>query len=299
MFAARRERRREPMSDLSRWSRDLIDSARGEGGPSAEAKSRVRDAVLRAAAGPPPDTSPANTAAAKGLAVKAILPAALALAIGGGWLATHSEDAPPNTSAVASSASSSRAATAPPPSSAEAPSHEHAEGTNGGAMAASSGASGGAAAASSGGAAASSGAMATSTGASGGAATAASGASGGAAASSGGSGGVAAASSGASGVGASSGASASGSGLEEEVRLIREAQAALQRGDAAGARRSLDEHARRFPSGMLALERRGLRAIALCQEGAPDAEREARAFVASNGGAPIAARVRATCGLDP
>lgn len=56
-------------------------------------------------------------------------------------------------------------------------------------------------------------------------------------------------------------------GLRQEVQLIDRATAALRRDDPDAALGVLAEHARRFPSGQLATERRTYRAVALCVAG--------------------------------
>lgn len=61
--------------------------------------------------------------------------------------------------------------------------------------------------------------------------------------------------------------------LKAETALVRAAATRLARGDARGALAILDEHARRFPSGMLAEERDRDAAIARCRI-APDAREQ-------------------------
>jgi hypothetical protein len=84
--------------------------------------------------------------------------------------------------------------------------------------------------------------------------------------------------------------------VTEEAALLRAAQAALSRGDGAGAMARLDEHASRFPGGALTEERQALRAHALCALGrAADARAAASAFVAQSPRSPLAAQVRRSC----
>jgi hypothetical protein len=84
--------------------------------------------------------------------------------------------------------------------------------------------------------------------------------------------------------------------LREELALVGAAQTSLGAGDPAAALAALDEHARRFPSGALSLERRALRALALCAAGRRDEGRaEAEAFAARAPGTPLAERVAAAC----
>ncbi len=88
----------------------------------------------------------------------------------------------------------------------------------------------------------------------------------------------------------------SGNDLAEETRLLGEAQAALGAGRAADALAALDAHATRFPKGALALERRALRAMALCASGrATEGRSEAAAIEAQIPGSPLAKRVAETC----
>ncbi|MBX7194635.1 MAG: hypothetical protein K1X94_21450, partial [Sandaracinaceae bacterium] len=86
------------------------------------------------------------------------------------------------------------------------------------------------------------------------------------------------------------------SAIERETELLREAHAAAQRGDARGALTLLEQHARLFPRGALATERRGLRILALCDVGEVEtARREAAAFLAAQPPAGLAARVSRSC----
>lgn len=64
-----------------------------------------------------------------------------------------------------------------------------------------------------------------------------------------------------------------------ELRLLREARAAVARGDFAGAMRPISEHARRFKDGRLVEEREALRVKALAGLGrTEDARRAAASF---------------------
>ena len=87
--------------------------------------------------------------------------------------------------------------------------------------------------------------------------------------------------------------------LREEVALIGGVKAALDAGRPADAMTDLDAHARRFPDGELTLERRGYRAIALCELGKNTEGRGAgRTFVKAHPQSTLAGRVRAACGLE-
>jgi hypothetical protein len=88
----------------------------------------------------------------------------------------------------------------------------------------------------------------------------------------------------------------SSSSLAEEARLLRLAQLGLDRADAAAARAPLDEHARRFPSGILAPERHAALALTACLDGQPElARREADALVALAPQSPLLARLKSSC----
>jgi len=52
--------------------------------------------------------------------------------------------------------------------------------------------------------------------------------------------------------------------LAQEVALLSRATSDLRAGRAGAALKSLEEHQRKFPNGMLAVERRAVRAQALC-----------------------------------
>jgi hypothetical protein len=77
--------------------------------------------------------------------------------------------------------------------------------------------------------------------------------------------------------------------VAEEARLVRQARDSLRSGDAAAALRLLDEHARRFPDGVLAEERSAERVSALCKLGRDDEAREEGArFLRANPGSALA-----------
>ncbi|WAS91423.1 hypothetical protein [Nannocystis punicea] len=84
--------------------------------------------------------------------------------------------------------------------------------------------------------------------------------------------------------------------LAAERALIASAQAAHQRKDLSAARAHLDEHARRFPRGLLADERELLRVLTLCDAGeTAQAESIARALVAKRGAGLFLPRLQASC----
>jgi outer membrane protein assembly factor BamD (BamD/ComL family) len=88
--------------------------------------------------------------------------------------------------------------------------------------------------------------------------------------------------------------------VAEEARLLRDANAALQGGDAAGALALLDEHRRAYPKGTLSEESMAERVFALCRMGrAAEAHQEARRFLQSYPKSPLTKRVRDSCGLSP
>lgn len=84
--------------------------------------------------------------------------------------------------------------------------------------------------------------------------------------------------------------------VDEEVKLINAAQAALRAGDAKHALELLSQHAARFPAGKLATLRQVTHMMALCQSGkAEQARQEAADFVASKPGSPFVERVKSIC----
>ena len=84
--------------------------------------------------------------------------------------------------------------------------------------------------------------------------------------------------------------------IDEEVRLLNEAQTALRAGDPKLALTRTDEHARRFPSGKLASARAVTRMMALCRAGQQNQARlEADRFLARYPGSPFADRVKGIC----
>ncbi len=84
--------------------------------------------------------------------------------------------------------------------------------------------------------------------------------------------------------------------LSEETRLLRDADRALRAGNAASALALLNEHASRFPRGVLAPERAAESLIARCQLGQANAK-AAHAYLAGHAGSAFAARIRDACGV--
>jgi hypothetical protein len=84
--------------------------------------------------------------------------------------------------------------------------------------------------------------------------------------------------------------------IQSELELIRGAQKHLHRGEASGALALLAEHARRFPTGVLAQERDASRVLALCLAGdVTSARSQAERFLQRSPQSPFAERVRASC----
>jgi hypothetical protein len=87
-------------------------------------------------------------------------------------------------------------------------------------------------------------------------------------------------------------AAVASSALAEDVRSLREAQAALVAGNPVKA---IEAAGRMQASGPLAEEREGVRILASCSLRTSDARDQAASFVARHPEAPIALRVRAAC----
>jgi hypothetical protein len=84
--------------------------------------------------------------------------------------------------------------------------------------------------------------------------------------------------------------------LAEEVTILRQAAKDLRAGRAAESLRALGEHQRRFPSGLLALERRAARAEALCSLGRfAEAEVELSTLGRVSPGSPLTVRAQQRC----
>jgi len=91
-------------------------------------------------------------------------------------------------------------------------------------------------------------------------------------------------------------ASADPTSMSEEASLLQRAQRALAAGQAATALALLAEHERRFPSGVLAEERRVAKVLGLCALGrADEATILARAFVARAPRSVLIPRLESSC----
>jgi hypothetical protein len=91
-------------------------------------------------------------------------------------------------------------------------------------------------------------------------------------------------------------ASASEPTIDEEVRLVNGAQAALRVGNTNRALELIGQHAARFPGGKLTTLRQVTHMLALCQSGkAQQARQEAASFLAKNPSSPFAERVSGIC----
>ena len=87
------------------------------------------------------------------------------------------------------------------------------------------------------------------------------------------------------------------SSLHEEALLVREANAALDNGDAARSLVLAEEHARRFPNGVLIPEGSLVHILALCQASRLEQARiETAAFLLAHPEGPLSMRVRSSCG---
>jgi hypothetical protein len=85
--------------------------------------------------------------------------------------------------------------------------------------------------------------------------------------------------------------------LVEETTLLRDADRALRAGDTATALARLDQHATRFPKGVLSPERDAERFVVLCELHAADPRAVAQ-FLTNHPGSLLAARVRRACAAE-
>jgi hypothetical protein len=86
---------------------------------------------------------------------------------------------------------------------------------------------------------------------------------------------------------------ATGVVTEEEARVVTDLDTALRVGDMARATTLADEHARRFPNGMLRQEREGARVLIQCAR-SPNAD-AATTFLRAHPRSPMRARILAAC----
>jgi hypothetical protein len=85
--------------------------------------------------------------------------------------------------------------------------------------------------------------------------------------------------------------------LEAELALLRDAKKALNDGDANRCLALLDDHQKRFPSGVLGEESAATRVLALCSAGrTTEATVAAKDFLGRYPKSPSAPRVRSSCG---
>ncbi|HEY5957123.1 MAG TPA: hypothetical protein VIV60_11240 [Polyangiaceae bacterium] len=87
--------------------------------------------------------------------------------------------------------------------------------------------------------------------------------------------------------------------LGAELELLGRSQRALKAGQPSEALRALDEHARKYPNGVLTLERLGVRTIALCQTGRlADGRAAAKSYLHSAPNSVLSKRIRIACQLS-
>jgi hypothetical protein len=83
--------------------------------------------------------------------------------------------------------------------------------------------------------------------------------------------------------------------LAAELRLVRAASRALDRGDAQAALAQLQQYGARYPSGALRVEAAALRAMALCTAHAKGADLERQHFLRDHASSALAERVKRAC----
>lgn len=88
--------------------------------------------------------------------------------------------------------------------------------------------------------------------------------------------------------------------LAEEVAILSQAAKDLRAGNAATALSALNEHQKKFPSGLLTLERRAARAEALCSLGRfGEADSELATLVRTAPQSPLTVRAQQRCKAHP
>jgi hypothetical protein len=86
--------------------------------------------------------------------------------------------------------------------------------------------------------------------------------------------------------------------LQAEMRLLSSASDAISAHELGRARTLLAQHRKTFPHGQLRAEREALLALAACSDGGASAQKQARAFLAKEPDAVLAARLRSACKLE-
>ncbi|HEX3777966.1 MAG TPA: hypothetical protein VHV51_26040 [Polyangiaceae bacterium] len=85
--------------------------------------------------------------------------------------------------------------------------------------------------------------------------------------------------------------------FDAEFRLISRAKSELDAHAFARARANLDEHQAKFPDGVFAAERDGLRVLVTCEQG-PKSPALAAQFAAQHPGSPLAPRLEQACRIS-
>ncbi len=86
--------------------------------------------------------------------------------------------------------------------------------------------------------------------------------------------------------------------LQDERALLARAWSSLASGEVADALADVAEHTRRFPAGILTVERKAIAAIGNCKRRSVGWKTQARAFLSRHGKTPLARRVRDACGFE-
>ncbi len=86
--------------------------------------------------------------------------------------------------------------------------------------------------------------------------------------------------------------------LRQELELLKLARQHLDAGRNTAAIAALESHAKRFPSGAMAQERRAWRSIAGCEQGESGARTRAGEFIRRHARSPLADKVGRACGID-
>ncbi len=86
--------------------------------------------------------------------------------------------------------------------------------------------------------------------------------------------------------------------LAQEQAVLERGWSALREGRAARALAEAEEHARRFPSGVLEPEREALRVAARCQLSPPERSERLAAFTRAQPRSPLLSRVQSACASE-